>query len=207
MVKNTPILQVRIIFFIAFLLIHPTIQTLKAQEFYVGLKTGYGQSSFEHDGTSSFALNSKQFLNIALTYNYKFSDKYGVNIETGFSDRGVEIDNADLDYRLNLVDLPILLDYYPVPRLRLNIGPEITHLISAMNKASDGTKENITERFDKKWAVNGAFGANYNISFFLDAGFRYHIPFSTISQSDAVLNTQKTKSRYFQLYLLFKIAN
>lgn len=207
MVKNTQVLQVKVIVFILFFLIQSTPLTLQAQEFYLGLKTGYGHSDFSYKGTSSFELSPKQLVNIGLTYNYKFSNQYGLNIETGFSNRGVKIDNTDLDYRLNQIDLPILLDYYPVPRIRLNIGPEITHLISARNKLSDGSVENIRERFDKKWAINGAIGANYNISFFLDAGFRYHIPFSSISESDATLDTQKIKSRYFQIYLLFKIAN
>lgn len=207
MVKNTQILQVRIIVFILFLLIQSGPQALQAQEFYLGLKTGYGQSSFSHNGNPSFGLSPKQNLNIALTYNFKFSDRYGLNVETGFSNRGVEIDNTDLDYRLNQIDLPILLDFYPLPRLRLNIGPEITYLLSAKNKLSDGSKENIKGRFDNKWAINGAVGANYSISYFLDAGFRYHFPFSNISESDATLNIEKTKSRYIQIYLLFKIAN
>lgn len=206
MVKNARrviTLLVIIFFYFSF----TSANKLTAQEFYLGLKTGSGWSGFTYEGQAAHEIDTEQKLNIALTYNLKFSEKYGLNIETGYSDRGVQIDNNELDYRLNYLDMPILLDYYPVPRVRLNAGPEITYLISAINQQNDSTKVNIMDRFENRWAINGAIGANYSINFFLDAGIRYQIPITTISQSDATLNTRNTKSRYLQLYLLFKIAN
>ena len=180
---------------------------VKAQDFYLGLKTGAGLSNFSYDGEADYEISTERKLNLALTHNLRFSQKFGLNIETGYSDRGVQINDDELDYRLNYLDLPLLLDYYPAPRVRLNIGPEITYLLSAINRENDSTKVNITERFANRWALNGVVGANYSISFFLEAGLRYQLPITTISQSDAILNTRNTKSRYFQLYLLFKIAN
>ena len=152
-------------------------------------------------------IDTEQKLNVALTYNYKFSQKYGMNVETGYSDRGVSINADNLNYNLNYLDLPLLLDYYPISRVRLSAGPEISYLISAMNKSNDGSKTNISGNFDNRWAVNGAIGANYSVSFFMDLGLRYQLPITTISKTDPTLNINNVKSRYFQLYLLFKIAN
>jgi len=162
MAKNTqaPVACLPIILF--FLLVSLlNVKPINAQEFYLGLKTGYGQSNLDYEGNASAKIRAKQIMNVALTYNYRFSEKIGVNIETGYSDRGVKIDNSTLDYRLNYLDIPVLLDYYPVPKVRLNAGPEISYLINARNNSDDGTKTNISGNFDKRWAVNGAIGANY----------------------------------------------
>lgn len=205
MVKNTQVPLVRLAILI-FLLFSGAL-SLHAQEFYLGLKTGYGLSNIDYKGTANSKISAKQSMNLALTYNYRFTEQFGLNIETGFSDRGVKIENEALDYRFNYLDMPLLLDFYPLKNIRLNAGPEISYLVSAMNKASDGTKTNISDTFDNRWALNGAIGVNYSVSFFMDMGLRYQLPITTISKTDPTLNINNVKSRYFQLYLLFKIAN
>ena len=190
------------------LFITTSIHSLNAQDFYLGLKTGVGSSFYKHDGSASDNLSTKILPNVALTYNYRFPESiFGMNIETGFSNRGIHINNENLDYRLNFVDLPIMLDIYPTDFIRLNVGGEMDYLASAKNRLNDGTKEDITDNFDQRTSFAALAGINLSMTYFMDLGLRYSYPITSISEQDPILNIRNTKVHYLQAYMMLKIAN
>ncbi|MHA7099410.1 porin family protein [Roseivirga pacifica] len=190
------------------LLLIITFNTLNAQDFYLGLKTGVGVSDFQYDGSSAENLSPKIMPNVALTYNYRFPESiFGMNIETGYSNRGANIDSENLDYRLNFVDLPVMLDIYPVAFVRLNVGGEMSYLASAKNRLDDGSKEDVTRNFDQRTVFSALAGINLSMTYFMDLGVRYNYPITNVSQNDPLLGIENTKVHYVQAYMMLKIAN
>lgn len=190
------------------LLLIITFNTLNAQDFYLGLKTGIGVSDFQYDGSSAENLSPKIMPNAALTYNYRFPESiFGMNIETGYSNRGANIDSENLDYRLNFVDLPIMLDIYLFEFVRLNVGGEMSYLASAKNRLDDGSKEDVTRNFDQRTVFSALAGVNLSMTYFMDLGVRYNYPLTNVSQNDPLLGIENTKVHYVQAYMMLKIAN
>ena len=119
----------------------------------------------------------------------------------------LKCDHDTLDYKFHYLNMPVLLDVYPVKRLKLSLGVEIARLLSAKNLANDSTRQNIISTYDKRWEVSAAIGASLSVSYFMDLGIRYNTALSQISNQDAIIDRKNLFNQYTQLFILFKIAN
>lgn len=182
--------------------------TVCAQNYHLGLRTGYSQSTLSSDESSAIPIKDRQSFGIGLVHTFKpHQSKFGFSIETGYVLKGVRIENESLDYRLHYINAPILIDYYPTEKLRLSVGPELGFLADARNRLTDSTSVGIDDVYDERWDVSGTLSVSYALDFFVDFGVRYNRSFTKFGNLDAVLNRRDQHSEYFQVFLSFKIAN
>lgn len=182
--------------------------TSNAQNYHLGLRLGYTQSSLNASSPSAISLKDRQSFGIGLVHTIRpYQSKFGVSIETGYVLKGTRIDNESLDYRLHYINAPILLDFYPTEKLKLSIGPELGFLADARNRLTDSTSVTLEDIYEERWDVSGTLSVSYALDFFLDIGARYNRSFSKFGTPDNNLNRIDQHSEYFQIFLAFKIAN
>lgn len=182
--------------------------TSNAQNYHLGLRTGYSQSSLQSDDQSAISIKDRQSFSIGLVHSIRpYQSKFGMSIETGYVLKGIRIENESLDYRLHYINMPILFDYFPTEKLKLSIGPEIGFLADARNRLTDSTSVSIDDIYEERWDISGTLSVSYALDFFVEIGARYNRSFTKFGNLDAVLNRRDQYSEYFQVFLAFKIAN
>ena len=120
---------------------------------------------------------------------------------------GLQVENDTIDYKLHFISLPLMINYYPIEKLKLSVGPEVRFLHKANNIVNDTTTISILSNFDKKWEFSGSVGLSYSISFYADLGLRYNKSFSVLAERDPILDTRNLNTGYLRLFLMLKIAN
>ncbi len=185
-----------------------SLSFVSGQNYHLGLRFGYSQSTLEADTDPLISLNDRQAFTFAFTHNVTFDrSPLGFSIETGYVLKGVRINDAGNDYRLHYLNFPLLLDIYPTDGLRLSVGPEISFLADARSRTTDSTSVTLKNTFDKRWELSGTIGASYALDFYIDIGARYSRGFTKYPNLDAVLNRREQYNSYFQVYLVIKLAN
>lgn len=187
----------------------------KGQDFYIGLKGGYNNANVSsQEFTESLDSIETQRLhawNIGLVYSYQFYKlplPVGFSIEAGYNLKGTKTNRDSLNYRFNYLTMPVLLDAYLLnEKLKISVGPEFSYLAKAKNIKNDTTKVSLLSTYNKRWEVSGSVALSYSISFYADLGLKYNTSFTNIANSDAVLERKNLRNQYFQIFLLFKIAN
>lgn len=180
-----------------------------SQEFYLGLRGGYNKSSLNSEPLNNpIELKDRHGWNIALTYTLE-SDKLpiGLTIETGYVLKGGRVNVDSMDYKFHYFNLPILLDIYPIEKLKISVGPELSYLAKATNIKNGSTKESILDTYNKRWELSGSASVSYSISFFADLGVKYNRSFTHVSNVDPILDRKNLYNKYLQIFLLLKIAN
>lgn len=180
-----------------------------SQDFYLGLRGGYNRATLSADASPSLIkLQDRNAWNLAFTYNFKAEKiPVGFSFETGYVQKGAKTNVDSLDYQFHFLAMPILLDIYPIKRLRISVGPEVSYLMAAKNRANDSTKVNLLNTYDNRVEFSGSIGASFSLSFFADLGVRYNQSFTPIAKQDPVLDRRNLFNQYFQIFLLLKIAN
>lgn len=182
-----------------------TVNTF-SQESYLGIKGGYNLSKLKSEGVSRIGLDDKHAYNFALVFGYKARNApIGMSLEPGYTLKGTRVNQDTLSYKFHYLSLPFLIDYYPIERLKISVGPEISFLTGARNKGD--TTVSIANMYNNKWELSGTVGVSYSLGYFADFGVRYNSAFTKISDMDALIDRRKLFNQYFQAYLLFKIAN
>lgn len=181
---------------------------VKGQGFYLGMKWGFGVSSLESESASVIDLSSRLSPNIAFVLSSQFGkSQFGFSFEPGYILKGTKIDDDALDYRFNYLSMPLLLDFHPSKRLKVSAGPEFSYLLTSKNRLNDSTKVKFQNIYNKNWDVSGAIGVSYSLDYFVDIGVRYNRSFTKEKRLDPVLDTRNLYHQYFQIFLLWKIAN
>ncbi|VXD17419.1 porin family protein [Marinoscillum sp. 108] len=179
-----------------------------AQESYFGWKVGYNKTALKGENSGNVSLSPRNTFSSAFVLSTQMrSLPIGFSLEPGYILKGTQIDHDTLDYKFHYLNMPVLLDVYPVKRLKLSLGVEIARLLSAKNLANDSTRQNIISTYDKRWEVSAAIGASLSVSYFMDLGIRYNTALSQISNQDAIIDRKNLFNQYTQLFILFKIAN
>ena len=178
-----------------------------SQEVYLGLKGGYSISNISSDGGNDISLKRLHGPQFGFVVSGKRTNfPVGLSIEPGYILKGTKTNLDSVNYRFHFINSPILIDYYPIEKLKFSIGPEVSYLAKAKNILNDSTSTKLID-YDKKWEFSGALGVSYSVSFFMDLGFRFNTAFTQSSDFDAVLNRRKIRNRYMQFFVLLKIAN
>lgn len=201
-----------------------------SQEFYFGLRGGYNKSTLHSSNESSPTLEPRTSFSIGAVYCSEPNTtvgKLGYTIEFGYTQKGAIIDSDSLDYKFHYLSAPLLIDIYPIPRLKLSAGLEFSYLTKARNNnivyvdsvvfENNIATDTITSKvdrsysllntYDKRFEVAGIVDASYAVSFFMNVGFRYSHSFTNVSKYDGILDRQDLRNSYFQVYLLLKLAN
>ncbi|WP_421891836.1 porin family protein [Marinoscillum sp.] len=179
-----------------------------AQESYFGWKVGYNMTTLKGENSGSLSLSPRNTFGSSFVLSTQLKSlPIGFSMEPGYILKGTQIDHDTLDYKFHYLNMPLLLDVYPVKRLKLSFGVEIARLLSAKNHANDSTRQNLLSTYDKQWEVSATAGASLSVSYFMDLGMRYSTALTQVSNQDAIIDRKNLFNQYIQLFLLFKIAN
>ena len=162
-------------------------------QFHFGLKAGANLATNNAEGSKMlFGFNAGALA------QYKFAN-FAVQPEVLFSMRGAAQDEGDAKFKTNYIDIPVMLQYYVIPGLAIEAGPQLGILLSA--KVSGGG-----ESEDFKEACNSIdFGLNFGASYELPVfplGFfaRYNLGFTGLMKDV----DDSAKHRVIQFGLFYK---
>lgn len=190
----------------AFVILFPTC--LSAQEHYFAMKGGYNYSSLQvADGTSQYDLTARHAMNIAMVYATKFENlPFGLSIEPGYTLKGSRIAHDTLNYKFHYLSIPVLFDFYPLEKIKISAGPELSYLMAARN-LNDTITTSLMDTYSRRWELSGTVGVSISPTFFLDIGMRYNMAFTYAAREDELLQARNLYNNYLQIYILLKIAN
>lgn len=182
----------------------------------IGVKAGLNISSLtsnenELESTDKTGFTAGIMADISLAKNFS------IQPEVVFSQQGMKFSYSDLDVKnshynstigLNYLNIPILLKYFIVKGLSVQVGPQIGILLKASNKYQDNFLgyENH-ETFNLSDYANGFdtsvnFGLGYQFKNKFYADLRYNISYSDIfknaSANTYIINSDM-KNRVFQI--------
>lgn len=122
--------------------------------------------------------------------NLNFSEQFGITPEFLFSAQGSKQDGVRVDY--DYVAIPVMLRFKPVEILSLQAGPQFSFLTRAEREDIGDVKDQL-----KNNDFGLAFGAGLHLPVGLNAGIRYVLGFTNVSD----VSEESIKNRTFQVYV------
>ena len=159
---------------------------MNAQGVGVGIKAG---ANFANQDVTDIDISSATDFHVGAYVNVNLSDKFGITPEVLYSAYASNWDNVKVDF--DYISIPVMLRFKPIPLLSLEAGPQFSFLTKA-------NVENIGDVTDqlKNNDFGLAFGAGLHLPLGLNAGVRYVLGFTDISD----VSEQSIKNRTFQIY-------
>ena len=167
-----------VIFFIPFL--------IYGQGVGVGIKAG---ANWANQDVSNVDINTVTSYHVGAYVNLNFAKKWGITPELQYSVYSTETNNINLD--LDYFAIPVMLRFKPISLLSLEAGPQFSFLTSANSEGTD-----VKDQF-KNNDFGLAFGAGLHLPLGFNAGARYVLGFTDISDVSA----ESVKNRTWQIYL------
>jgi len=123
----------------------------------IGLKGGVNIANISGDSHDSRVSGHGGFF-----VNASIAKNFFIQPELLFSGEGVEYWFADVKYKwmLNYIQLPVMLQYYPISHVYVEAGPQVGFLISAKGKIGESPKRDIQDNMN---SVQFAIGAGLGI--------------------------------------------
>lgn len=121
-----------------------------------------------------------------------FSEQWAIQPELFFSSQGSEIPDMNEIRQLDYFTIPVLLRYKPASFLSFEAGPQISTLLSAVDKSGDSIKEDF-----KNSDFGMALGATVYLPLGLNAGLRYVWGFADVNDLPV---DREVKNKMFQIY-------
>jgi hypothetical protein len=135
----------------------------KAQGVDLGIKAGINFAEL----TDATDLDNKTGYTFGLFAGIKFSDKIGIQGDLLYSAQGVD----DID--LNYVNVPIVLRYFIISKLNVQVGPQFGFVVD------DNVKEIFGNNLEKKdFDLSGIVGLGYDLPLGFRVEGRYNFGFS-----------------------------
>lgn len=177
-----------------------------AQEAKFGIKGGLNFATFAGD-TDGLDLKSKAGLNVGGFVEVKLSEKVSLQPELLYSMQGIKtegfevvIDNqairGDVSINLAYLNITVMFKYYAAEKFNVEIGPQLGFLVGAKsltkvngNEAEQDVKDNFKS---VDFGLN--FGAGYDFTKNIAAGFRYNLGLANISKTEAGDDSKITNS-------------
>ena len=159
---------------------------MNAQGVGVGIKAG---ANFANQDVTDIDISSATDFHFGAYLNLNLSDKFGITPEVLYSAYASNWDKVKVDF--DYIAIPVMLRFKPIPLLSLEAGPQFSFL----------TKANVEDIGDVKDQLKNndfglAFGAGLHLPLGLNAGVRYVLGFTDISD----VSQQSIKNRTFQIY-------
>ena len=156
-----------------------------------GVKTGLNMTSMSNDMAfdpgfgMGVGFRVGGFLNMRWGYRTENSSKgtglWGFQPELMYSNQAVKTDAGDV--KMNYIAVPLLLKVYPTTALSIEIGPELSYLISTSpsTMAVDGAEIKVGDC--KGMNVGLAAGLAYDFEMGLTVGARYTYGFTDMAKN------------------------
>lgn len=175
----------------------------------LGIKAGFNYASL--DGPSSISSESRNGLMFGAFLGVKVTDKFGVQVEGLFMQRGADISYTDVNNassvtkaRFNYFDIPVLITYKPVPFINFHAGPYASYLINVSLKegtaGAQNTYNTITKSNFNDWDYGICAGVGFK-ALFISGGARYNLGLNKIANTTNANNFIDGRNRVVTLYL------
>ncbi len=161
---------------------------LFSQDIFLGAKFGLNLSQVNSEVIQN--LEQKTGFHAGITSEFSFTEFLSIQTELLYSTQGAS--NRYLDLSMNYLSIPVLVKVYPVENFSLDIGPQLSFLLS--NKAVFYGINIETESYE-------------DVDFGLAAGVTYKSRFDVYAQARFVYgvtefdNSGKSKNQVFQFSL------
>ena len=192
--KNT-LLILSLIFMVAI--------SVHAQSLSGGVKAGLNVANQNISyGSISFDSKSKIGIHVGGYVTLMFTEKLGLQPELLYSTQGCKLEFAeDYKYNLSYLNLPVLVRYNITEMISAHAGPQFGFLTSAKYEV-DGASVDSKEDF-KGIDFSLVFGAGVELPLGLNAGMRYCLGLSNISEDEDESGTIKNSN--FQIYVGYRL--
>jgi Outer membrane protein beta-barrel domain len=174
--------------------------TATAQQPHFGLKGGVNISQLHFNNNTSS--DSKVGVNLGILAHIHASKTWAVQPELLYSLEGAQkVGNSGINYNLNYLNVPVLLQYMFDNGFRLEGGPQIGFLLNAKRKAGDVT---VDDDGFKTTTFSIPLGVGYLTSSGVGLDARYVFGLSNINDSE---NGPVIQSNVFQLGLFYQLSD
>ncbi|WP_223550269.1 MULTISPECIES: porin family protein [Aestuariivivens] len=170
----------KLILFIAFLLF--TCNNINAQENKLGIKTGLNVAYILGENTSMF--DARASFHFGAIVDFLISDKFSIQPEVLYSCQGVTYNDGGYDgkFKLDYLNVPVVLKYKVVEGFSLECGPQIGVLLSAKNEfnsSEESGEEDIKDLINSTdFSINFGLGSELENGLFFSG--RYILGISEI---------------------------
>lgn len=182
-----------LIFTITFIIMF-VFQSVYSQRLHVGMQSGVvfskaGMTSYDKTYASNIQFITTNATNLYV--NYEIKPKISLSMEPGYIQK-----STDLNGGLTYIQLPLVVEYNMVDKLRLTAGPELNFLLN-----------NDTQKKYKILDTAVQIGAYYGTASTIDVGIKYSRSIGGFLKIPASVATEKTSNfyhYYFQLFTRYK---
>ncbi len=183
-----------------------TIFNSSAQKINYGIKAGLNMSMIT--GASDQIMSSSNGFHAGAFIEFKALGKIAIQPEVLFSAQGAKFESKDLTSatttKMNYVIVPVMVKYYPIAGLFVELGPQAGFLVTAKEDVEDkitsvNSSENIKDK-TKAFDMSANFGVGYDILDKVVVQVRYCMGLSNTSTVENV----STKNGVFQMSLGYK---
>ena len=150
--------------------------TVSSQELDLGIKLG---SNFASISNAKEGLSTRTGIQAGLFAGIKFNDKVGISLDVLYSQQGADFNAGAFD--LTYVNLPLVLKYFLVSGLHIQLGPQFGVLID--DSLAEIFDDNYNEIVESE--ISGIIGLGYDLPFGLRIDGRYNFGLTDISKSTA----------------------
>lgn len=182
-----------------------------------GAKAGLNLASISGDGTDG--LDGRTSFHFGGLVEIELTDMFAIQPEVLFSSQGAKEEGSESEfgstysykdiYKLNYLNLPVMLKVYVVEGFAFELGPQLGFLISAKDEyeyssdgESDSGDEDIKDEF-KGTDIGAGFGASYKLGNGLFFSGRYVLGLTDINEESLDGISPKNSVVQFSLGWLF----
>ena len=158
----------------------------QAQGIGLGIKVG---ANFANQAVTDITVKTVTDYHFGAYLNLNLSEKFGITPEVLYTAYGTKWDNIKVDF--DYIALPVMFRFNPASILSLEAGPQFSFL----TKAEVEDVGDVTDQL-KNNDFGLAFGAGLHLPLGFNAGIRYVLGFTDISD----VSGQSIKNRTFQIY-------
>lgn len=166
-------------FFIILVLCFSSLSYSQKQQ--IGLKAGV---NFAHLNAKEADYKSRISFHAGLLMENFLSDKLSFVPELVFSSQGAKqfYESTNYEFRLNYVNLPLLLRFYPNERLYFEAGPQVGILVGSRQSSDSGKDTDIVNIKGQDYGFN--FGVGYKANSVVGFSVRYYLGLRDINDHE-----------------------
>ena len=170
----------------------------------MGIKGGLNLSSIDRTATAGETYKSATGFHGGLFATIKIA-KIGIQPEVLFSKQvTTQTDNSgDTDWNLQYVTIPVMIKWYMVKGLNLQVGPQFGMLTSAAQETAVGSTDIKSDLKSSDWSLGAGIG--FDAPFKLNIEARYVIGLSDINNFAGA--SESIKNRTIQISLGYRFLD
>jgi hypothetical protein len=160
---------------------------IQAQGIGLGIKAG---ANFADQAAEDIDIKTVTDYHFGAYVNLNLSEKFGITPEVLYTAYGSKWDDIKVDF--DYIAIPVMFRFKPISLLSLEAGPQFSFLTKAEIENVGDVKDQL-----KNNDFGLAFGAGLHLPLGFNAGIRYVLGFTDISD----VSGESIKNRTFQIYL------